>query len=110
MAHPTNERILSFFENPSCTTSYRLPKPRPDGLTVLHLTPLEFLDLFVALAPPPRKHRHRYHGVLASNAASPPRSSSSIRMSTGKPRAAFILRADSLFQWRYYSGGNIANC
>ena len=47
---------------------YRLPKPRPDGQTVLHLTPLEFLDKLAVLIPPPRKHRHRYHGVLAPNA------------------------------------------
>lgn len=47
---------------------YRLPKPRPDGQSVLYLTPLEFLDKLAALIPPPRKHRHRYHGVLAPNA------------------------------------------
>jgi hypothetical protein len=47
---------------------YRLPKPRPDGQTALYLTPLEFLDHLAALVPPPRKHRHRYHGVLAPNA------------------------------------------
>jgi hypothetical protein len=47
---------------------YHLPKPRPDGQTVLYLTPLEFMDRLAALVPPPRKHRHRYHGVLAPNA------------------------------------------
>jgi hypothetical protein len=47
---------------------YRLPKPRPDGQTVLYLTPMEFLDKLAVLIPPPRKHRHRYHGVLAPNA------------------------------------------
>jgi hypothetical protein len=47
---------------------YSLPKPRPDGQTVLALTPLEFLDRLAALVPPPRRHRHRYHGVLAPNA------------------------------------------
>ena len=46
---------------------YQLPKPRPDGQTELYLTPLEFLDRLAALIPPPRKHRHRYHGVLAPN-------------------------------------------
>jgi len=35
---------------------------------VLTLTPLEFLDKLAVLIPPPRKHRHRYHGVLAPNA------------------------------------------
>jgi putative transposase len=29
---------------------------------------MEFLDKFAVLIPPPRKHRHRYHGVLAPNA------------------------------------------
>ena len=33
------------------------------------LTPLEFLDHLAALIPPPRKHRHRDHGVLAPNSA-----------------------------------------
>jgi len=47
---------------------YRLPKPRPNGQTVLMLTPLEFLDKLALLISPPRKHRHRYHGVLAPNA------------------------------------------
>jgi hypothetical protein len=46
---------------------YRLPKPTPDGRTVVHLSPLEFLDRLAALVPPPRVHRHRYHGVLAPN-------------------------------------------
>lgn len=46
---------------------YRLPRPTPDGRTVLWLSPLEFLDRLAALVPPPRVHRHRYHGVLAPN-------------------------------------------
>jgi hypothetical protein len=46
---------------------YHLPKPRPDGQTALYLT-LEFLDHLAAPIPPPRKHCHRYHGVLAPNA------------------------------------------
>ena len=46
---------------------YRLPKPAMDGRTERILTPLEFLDRIAALIPPPRRHRHRYHGVLAPN-------------------------------------------
>jgi hypothetical protein len=46
---------------------YHLPKPRPDGQSALVLTPLELIDTLVALIPPPRRHRHRYHGVLAPN-------------------------------------------
>jgi hypothetical protein len=46
---------------------YRLPKPQRDGTTALTLTPLELIDHLAALIPPPRRHRHRYHGVLAPN-------------------------------------------
>jgi hypothetical protein len=31
------------------------------------LTPLELIDHLAALIPPPRLHRHGYHGVLAPN-------------------------------------------
>jgi hypothetical protein len=34
----------------------------------LSLTPLELIERLAALIPPPRIHRHRYHGVLAPNA------------------------------------------
>jgi hypothetical protein len=33
----------------------------------LRLSPLELLERLAALIPPPRLHRHRYHGVLAPN-------------------------------------------
>ena len=46
---------------------YHLSKPQPDGSTELSLTPLELIDRIAALVPPPRVHRHRYHGVLAPN-------------------------------------------
>lgn len=42
-------------------------KPRPGGNVSLMLTPMQLLDRLAALIPPPRKHRHRYHGVLAPN-------------------------------------------
>ncbi|MGB5736582.1 MAG: transposase [Thiohalocapsa sp.] len=51
---------------------YRLPacsqSGQRDGTTALTLTPLELIDHRAALIPPPRRHRHRYHGVLAPNA------------------------------------------
>ena len=50
---------------------YRLPEPQRDGCTALSLTPLELIDHLAALIPPPRLHRHRYHGVLAPNALQP---------------------------------------
>ena len=34
---------------------------------VVELSPFEFLDRLADLVPPPRKHRHRYHGVFAPN-------------------------------------------
>ena len=40
-------------------------RPGADG--VVELTPYEFLDRRADLVPPPRKHRHRYHGVFAPN-------------------------------------------
>jgi hypothetical protein len=40
-------------------------RPRANG--VVELTPFEFLDRLADLVPPPRKHRHRYHGVFAPN-------------------------------------------
>jgi hypothetical protein len=46
---------------------YLLPKPTADGQTVLLLKPSELLDKLAALIPPPRRHRHHYHGVLAPN-------------------------------------------
>jgi hypothetical protein len=33
----------------------------------LTLTPLELIDHLAALIPPPRRHCHRYHSVLAPN-------------------------------------------
>jgi len=77
------ERLLRYCARPlfarssvwSCSTpnvspvsGYQLPKPQRDGTTALALTPLELIDHLAALIPPPRRHRHRYHGVLAPNA------------------------------------------
>jgi hypothetical protein len=47
---------------------YRFPRPQPDGRAELRLTPLQLIERLAALIPPPRIHRHRYHGVLAPNA------------------------------------------
>jgi len=43
---------------------YRFPKPQPDGTAQVRLTPLELIDRLATLIPPPRLHRHRYHGVV----------------------------------------------
>jgi hypothetical protein len=53
---------------PDARLVYRLSGPTPDGRTVLILSPMELLQRLARLVPPPRVHRHRYHGVLAPNA------------------------------------------
>jgi len=40
---------------------------RPGANGVVELSRFEFLDRLADLVPPPRKHRHRYHGVFAPN-------------------------------------------
>jgi hypothetical protein len=47
---------------------YLLPGPDLAGRTALRLSALEFLDRLSKILPPPRIHRHRYHGVFAPNA------------------------------------------
>ena len=39
----------------------------PDAQGGVHLSPHELLDRLADLVPPPRRHRHRYHGVFAPN-------------------------------------------
>ncbi|HPD70194.1 MAG TPA: transposase [Candidatus Krumholzibacteria bacterium] len=50
------------------TLVYRLRRPRADGRQEILLSPVEFLARLVDLLAPPRRHRHRYCGVLAPNA------------------------------------------
>jgi hypothetical protein len=40
---------------------------RPGANGVVELSPFDFLGRLADLVPPPRKHRHRYHGVFAPN-------------------------------------------
>jgi hypothetical protein len=40
---------------------------RPGATGVVELSLFDFLDRLADLVPPPRKHRHRYHGVFAPN-------------------------------------------
>jgi len=40
---------------------------RPGASGVVELSPFDFLDRLADPVPPPRKHRHRYHGVFAPN-------------------------------------------
>ncbi len=47
--------------------TYRLPKPCHTGKQFIQLDPVEFIDKIAALIPPPRRHRHHYHGSFAPN-------------------------------------------
>jgi len=62
------QRVPSYVEREFRRYLAWLPKPQRNGTTALTLTPLELIDQLAALIPPPRCHRHRYHGVLAPNA------------------------------------------
>jgi hypothetical protein len=64
------ERLHALDSSPSSESRllYRFPKPDIRGRTELLLTPLELLEALAKFVPPPRVHRHRYHGVLAPNA------------------------------------------
>ena len=59
------------FPRTTHTSSTGFPNPHPTAAPScdsLRLTPLELLERLAPLIPPPRLHRHRYHGVLAPNA------------------------------------------
>jgi hypothetical protein len=59
---------LHLVGNRSDRILYLLPGPDLAGRTALRLSALEFLDRLAKILPPPRIHRHRYHGVFAPNA------------------------------------------
>jgi hypothetical protein len=63
---------------------YHLSKPQPDGTTELSLSPLELIDRIAALVPPPRVHRHRYHGVLAPSSPLRPQVTALAEETTGE--------------------------
>jgi len=53
---------------PSLGWSTGYAMPAPEGRTELVLAPIQLPERIARLIPPPRVHRHRYHGVLAPNA------------------------------------------
>ncbi len=59
---------IASLTSPDARLVYRLPAPDPSGRTELWLTPIELLERLARLVPPPRIHRHRYHGLLAPHA------------------------------------------
>ena len=76
---PGLERLLRYCARPAFAVErlreidaehlvYESIKPGPGGSVSLMLTPLELIERLAALIPPPRRHRHRYYGVLAPNA------------------------------------------
>jgi hypothetical protein len=65
-------------------------RPRANG--VVELKPFGFLDRLADLVPPPRKHRHRYHGVCAPNHKLRPAVTSLAIGNIGKRREAVTGR------------------
>jgi hypothetical protein len=76
---PGLERLLRYCARPAFALErlrdvdaehliYESVKPGPGGSVSVMLTPLELIARLAALIPPPRRHRHRYYGVLAPNA------------------------------------------
>ena len=65
---------------------YDRAKPGPGRSDHLILTPLELLERLAASVPPPRIHRHRYFGVLASH--SPLRAAVTAPLVPPAPRSA----------------------
>ena len=76
---PALERLLRYCARPAFALErlreidaehlvYEGIKAGPGGSISLMLTPLELIERLAALIPPPRRHRHRYYGVLAPNA------------------------------------------
>jgi hypothetical protein len=75
---------LVFFENQAASAAVVSNNDsRPGANGVVELTPFEFLDRLADLVPPPRKHRHRYHGVFAPNHK--PRSWPAHRLGRARP-------------------------
>ncbi len=66
---------------------YESTKPGPGGSVSLLLTTMQLLDRLAALIPPPRRHRHRYLGVLAPN--SPLRAAVTALAAVPVPRTEF---------------------
>jgi len=63
---PESSRVP--LRSPDARLIHELPRPAQDGRTAIRVSPLELLDRLARLIPPPRVHRHRYHGVFALNA------------------------------------------
>ena len=72
----------------------------PGANGVVDLTPFEFLDRLADLVPPPRKHRHRYHGVFAPNQP-PPQHQHACRPSSALVSTYIGIRAEPVHSLLY---------
>ena len=54
--------------SPEARLLCQFPRHTPDGRTQIVLSPLQLLERLARFVPPPRIHRHRYHGALAPHA------------------------------------------
>ena len=81
---------------------------RPGVSVVVELSPFEFLDKLAALVPP-RKHRHRYHGVFAPNHKLRSAVTALAIANVGKPRDAatggHAAGQDTTGDWRRIQPG-----
>jgi len=70
-AHPSSWIVLAKRARPLYCCAIEHSEPSSNKLSVgvdkLDLTPLELIDRIATLLPSPRKHRHRYFGVLAQS-------------------------------------------
>ncbi|MCM8596933.1 MAG: transposase [Candidatus Accumulibacter sp.] len=97
--HQGLERLLRYCARPAFALErlreidaehlvYESVKPGPGGSVSLMLTPLELIERLAALIPPPRRHRHRYYGVLAPNAPHRAQVTALAGMPDSTPRSA----------------------
>jgi len=105
---PTPTRLLRYCARPpfamarlrkeDAALAYRCAKQRSEPgsnkrsakVDKLQLTPLELIERIAALVPPPRRHRHRYFGVLAPN--SPLRTAGGSSITSVSTRCRLTLR------------------
>ena len=67
------------------------------------LSPLEFIQRLAALIPPPRAHRHPYHGILATDANT--RAAVTVlaqEASNGALAQKADLRCNRSIRWNFY--------
>jgi hypothetical protein len=73
---------------------------RPGANGIVELSPFAFLDRLADLVPPPRKHRHRYHGVFAPSQP-PPQHQHPCRPSSALVSTSIGIRAEPVHSLLY---------